>query len=115
MRVERLLWLGLLAAPLGWTAQLVLGYGAEEADCAPGSGAWDFSSHTVNAILFGVAGAIALSGLAAAVWALRRAPEDVRGRIAFMALAGVLLSSLFGVLVVMTGIGVLSLEPCTPG
>jgi hypothetical protein len=24
-------------------------------------------------------------------------------------------SSLFGVLVVMTGIGVLSLEPCTPG
>jgi hypothetical protein len=109
------LWLGLLAAPAAWTAQLVLGYGAEEADCAKGSGGWDFSSHTVNAILFAVAGAAALAGLAAAVWALRSAEHDARGRIVFMAFGGVLVSSLFVALVVMTGIGVLSLEPCTPG
>jgi hypothetical protein len=109
------LWLGLLAAPVAWTAQLVLGYGAEEADCAAGSGGWDFSSHTVNAILFAVAGAAALAGLGAAVWGLRAAEHDTRGRIAFMAFGGALVSSLFVALVVMTGIGVLSLEPCTPG
>jgi hypothetical protein len=109
------LWLGLLAAPAAWTAQLVFGYGAEEADCAAGSGGWDFSSHTVNALLFAAAGAAALAGLAAALWSLRSAEHDARGRVAFMAFGGVLVSSLFGVLVVMTGIGVLSLEPCTPG
>lgn len=106
------LWLGLLAAPAAWTAQLVLGYGAEEADCAPGSGAWDFSSHTVNAILFAVAGSASIAGLAIALSSMRR---EGNGRVAFMAYAGVLISALFGALVVMTGIGVLSLEPCTPG
>jgi hypothetical protein len=109
------LWLGLLAAPAAWTGQLVLGYGSEEADCAAGSGGWDFSSHTVNAVLFAVAGAAALAGLAAALLAVRSVEQDARGRVAFMAFGGVLVSSLFGALVVMTGIGVLSLEPCTPG
>jgi len=111
----RAVWLALLGVPLAWTAQLVLGYGAEEADCAPGSGSWDFSSHTVNAVLFAVAGAVALAGLAGAMWVLLHPPVDARGRIAFMALGGVLVASLFGALIVMTGVGVLSLEPCTPG
>jgi hypothetical protein len=125
LRVERasplvgfLLWLGLLGAPLAWAAQLVLGYGAEEADCAPGSGRWDFSSHTVNTILFAIAGVVTVAALAAGVWVLLRAadrPEDIRGRVPFMALGAVLVSSLFGALVVLTGIGVLSLEPCTAG
>jgi hypothetical protein len=109
------LWLGLLAAPAAWTAQLVLGYGAEEADCGAGSGGWDFSSHTVNAVLFAVAGATALTGLVAALSSVRDEEPDARGRVAFMAFGGVLVSALFGALVVMTGIGVLSLEPCTPG
>jgi hypothetical protein len=110
------LWLALLGVPLAWTAQLVLGYGAEEADCAPGSGSWDFSSHTVNAVLFAVAGAVALAGLAGAMRVLLHPPPvDTRGRIAFMALGGVLVASLFGALIVMTGVGILSLEPCTPG
>lgn len=106
------LWLGLLAAPAALALQLVLGYGAEEADCAPGSGAWDFSSHTVNAILFALAGAVSIVGLATALASSRR---EAGGRVAFMAYAGVLVSALFGALVVMTGVGVLSLEPCTPG
>ena len=109
------LWLGLLAAPAAWTAQLVLGYGAEEADCAAASGGRDFSSHSVNAVLFAVAGSAALAGLAAALSAVRSAEQDARGRVAFMAFGGVLVSALFGALVVMTGIGVLSLEQCTPG
>jgi hypothetical protein len=108
-------WLALLGVPLAWTAQLVVGYGAEEADCAPGSGGWDFSSHTVDAILFAFAGAVALAGLAAAFRVLLRPPVDPRGRIAFLALGGVLVAALFGALIVMTGVGVLSLEPCTPG
>jgi hypothetical protein len=108
-------WLALVGVPLAWTAQLVVGYGAEEANCAPGSGRWGFSSHTVNAILFALAGAVALLGLAAAVRVLLQRPVDARGRIAFMAFGGVLVASLFGALIVMTGVGVLSLEPCTPG
>jgi RsiW-degrading membrane proteinase PrsW (M82 family) len=109
------LWLGLLAAPAAWTAQLVFGYGAEEADCAAGSGGWNFSSHTMNAVLFAVAGVVALAGLGAAFWAARHVEHDPRGRVAFMAFGGVLVSSLFAALVILTGIGVLSLEPCTPG
>jgi hypothetical protein len=108
-------WLALVGVPLAWTAQLVVGYGAEEADCAPGSRSWDFSSHTVNAILFALAGVVALAGLAAAVRVLMQAPVDPRGRIAFLALGGVLVAALFGALIVMTGVGVLSFEPCTPG
>jgi hypothetical protein len=125
VRVERaspaigfLLWLGLLGPPLAWTAQLVLGYFAEDADCARGSGGWGFSSHTVNAIVFGVAGAIAIAGILGSVWVLQRAaerPEDTRGRVPFLALAAVLVSTLFGALVVMTGIGVLSFEACRAG
>jgi hypothetical protein len=108
-------WFALVGVPLAWTAQLVVGYGAEEADCAPGSGSWDFSSHTVDAILFAFAGIVALSGLAAAVRVLLHPPVDVRGRIAFLALGGVLVAALFGALIVMTGVGALSFEPCTPG
>jgi hypothetical protein len=125
LRIERasplvgfLLWLGLLGAPLAWTAQLVIGYGAQEADCAAGSRSGDFSIHTVDAVVFGVALIVALAGLAGATWVLLRAadrPEDARGRGPFMALSGVLVSSLFGALVVMTGVGVLSFDACTPG
>lgn len=125
MRIERaspltgfLLWLGLLGPPLAWTAQLVLGYFAEDADCARGSGGSEVSSHTVNAIVFAIAGAIAIAGVFGAVWVLQRAadrPEDTRGRVPFMALAAVLVSALFGALVVMTGIGVLSFEACKAG
>ncbi|HEX9381470.1 MAG TPA: hypothetical protein VF891_08210 [Gaiellaceae bacterium] len=125
MRVERanplvgaLVWLGLLGPPLAWTAQLVLGYFAEDADCARGSGGWGFSSHTINAILFAAAAGIAVAGILGSVWVLQRAaerPEDTRGRIPFMALGAVLVSTLFGALVVMTGIGVLSFEACRAG
>jgi hypothetical protein len=108
-------WLALVGVPLAWAAQLVVGYGAEEVDCAPGSRNWDFSSHTVNAILFALAGVVALAGLAAAFRVLMQSPVDARGRIAFLALGGVLVAALFGALIVMTGVGVLSLEPCTPG
>jgi hypothetical protein len=65
VRVERsspfvgfLLWLGLLGAPLAWTAQLVLGYFAEDADCARGSAGWNVSSHAVNGVVFAVVGAL---------------------------------------------------------
>ena len=54
MRVDRsaplttlLLWVGLLGAPAAWTLQLVVGYGAEEADCSRGTSSSFGGAHGV--------------------------------------------------------------------
>ena len=106
---------GLLAAPLAWTAQLVIGYGIGEADCAEGSrrsgidsGAWELG-------LTVVAGAYAVSGLAAAAWSHReetRHGGDERGRIAFMATGGILVSAVFVVLILLGGIAAVFFAHC---
>ena len=122
MRLERtslltnlLLFHGLLAAPLAWTGQLVVGYGIGEADCSAGSGRWGIDSQTSELALTAAAAAIALTGLLTAGWLLveaRRAGGDERGRIEFMASGGVLVSAIFVVLILLGGIAVLYISHC---
>jgi hypothetical protein len=109
------LWFGVFAAPLAWTAQLVIGYAFAEVECSKGSGHWGFPSRTANIALSIAVLVVALSGGIAAYrsWrAAEEADEDVRGRLAFMGLSGVLASTLFLALIVFTGIGVGAQEPC---
>ena len=106
------LWLGVLGAPLAWATQLVVGYGVEEADCG--------ATHPVAVWLSVGTGLFALASLLSAAWLLRETRTryvdlDARGRIAFMATAGLLTGFLFLALIVVTAIGVTHFEPCRPG
>ena len=102
-----LVWLGLVGPPAAWATQLVVGYAAEEADC---SGVFDASEGVTLWISVG-AGIVALVSLVAAVSLLR----TTRGRLHFMASAGVLTGALFLALIVVTTVGVTHFEPCRPG
>jgi hypothetical protein len=112
-----LLWLGVFAPPLAWTAQLVVGYGVEEADCSAGSGSFD-AAHLVTVWTSVAAGVVTVVSLLAAAWLWRetreRSPDD-RGRIPFLAGVGVLNGLLFLALIVMTAVGVTHFESCRPG
>jgi ubiquinol-cytochrome c reductase cytochrome c subunit len=103
MRLNLLLFFGILAAPLAWTGQLVVGYGIGDARCS-----WD----AATAALFGAAAVIAVAGLAVAVRLERSAVRDERGRVGFLAGGGVLVSAVFVVLIVLGGIGALSVDGC---
>ena len=112
-----LLWLGLLGPPAAWTAQLVIGYAAEEADCSRGSASFD-GARAVTVWSSVGAGVVALLSLLGAAWVLRetrrRGPVG-RERIPFMATAGVLAGLLFLALIVITAVGVTHFDPCRAG
>jgi hypothetical protein len=110
--------MGLLGAPVAWTLQLVVGYGAEEADCSRGTAASFGGAHGVAVWISVAAGVAALASLAAAgfVWrATQRGAVDPRGRVQFMAVAGLLVGALFLALIVLTAVGTTHFEPCVSG
>ena len=111
-----LLWFGVLGAPAAWTLLLVVGYGFEEVDCSRGSSRWGFDAATGNLVLFIATASIGVVAGAASFSAWRRTqqPEaaDVRGRLAWMGFAGILVSGLFLALILFTGFGVAFLDQC---
>jgi hypothetical protein len=111
-RLNLLLLFGLLAAPLAWTAQLVVGYGIGDARCAVAGMRWGLDSEAGEAALLGSTAAIAVAGLAVSWWLERRAARDARGRVVFMAAGGILVSAVFLVLILLGGIAALSIEHC---
>jgi hypothetical protein len=123
MRIERtsplanaLLLYGLLAAPLAWTAQLVVGYGVGEAACSVAGMRWGIEPTTWALALTAATGAVGLSGLATAgglARELRRgSSDDPRGRVEFMAAGGVFVSATFLALIVLGGVASLYVEAC---
>ena len=112
-----LLWFGVAVPPLAWTAQLVVGYGANEADCSVGSGSFN-GAHGVAVWLSVGAGVLALLSLAAATlmwWETRDRKPDLRDRIPFMATIGVLTGLIFLALIVITAVGITHFDPCRAG
>jgi hypothetical protein len=114
LRLNLLLFFGLLAAPLAWTAQLVVGYGIGDAGCSVAGMRWGVDSRSATGALLAATGAIALAGLGVAVWLERTAPRNARGRIAFLATGGILISAVFLALILLGGIAALALEECRP-
>ena len=112
-----LLWFGVLGAPAAWVFHLVAGYGIQEADCSRGSARWDFSSHPLEIAVTAAALGIGVAALVAAAWSWRAAEAgaDPRGRVAFMAFAGIISSLLFLGIIAVGGAGAVYLDPCTPG
>jgi hypothetical protein len=103
------LWFGLLGAPLAWTAQLIVGYGVDEAACSPAGARLHVGATAFEATAFAVTAIVALAAVGTALWQRRRAGGD---RVAFMATGGVAVGVLFLLLILFTGSGVLSLDPC---
>lgn len=110
---DRRAWFGVLAAPLAWAAQLVSGFGLSQAACDPvGRG---LPLHAATAVISAVAAVIALGGLAAAIGV--RSATDADGPVAesrrhFLGTIGIVVSPLMLCIIAMSGVGVLTLDPC---
>lgn len=117
LRDLSLAWFGLLGAAIAWMAQFLGGYGYEEAACSNETG-----TGVVEPLVLGLTvgfGAVAVvSGLAAlATWrgVERGVLADPRGRVRFMAGAGLLAAVLFFLLIAAKGFLLLFLDACVPG
>jgi predicted neutral ceramidase superfamily lipid hydrolase len=110
---------GILAAPLAWSAQLVFGYGIGEARCSPFGEQFTFDAELGELVLLAVVAAVAVSALVVsglvALAGRRDRVVDDRGRVAFMATGGVLVSSIFIVLILLGGIASLAINHCQQG
>jgi hypothetical protein len=114
-----LLWFGVFGAALAWSGHLFAGYWLEEAACETGSRRWFSGDHPAQIATTAVALAVcALAVLAAAATlrAVRRGElPDPRGRVLFLAAAGVAASLFFLAITAVAGSGAIILDPCTPG
>ena len=120
------LWFGLLAPPLAWSGQELVGYGLAARAC--GSGGRHFfpmapGLGTAELIVSGAAVLLAVMGLITAGLSWRRS-DTARSetgsaplgaafeRSRFMALAGILLSMLFLLAILMNAGGYFLVSPC---
>lgn len=123
------LWFGLLAAPLAWSAQLMADYALIAHSCFPATGQRDTllypSVAAIVLILSALAILTAIAGIVVAARSYRRIGGDhpadrtqfhdapiAVGRARFMALTGVLASTLFVGGIVLHTVGILMLAPC---
>lgn len=109
-----LLWTGLLAAPLAWVVQLLVGYEAVEGGCAPGGGAGDVfgtAADSAAVAVTSVACVVAIAGVVAAGSTWLVAGDDP-GWVRFLGFAGLVGSLVMLATILLAGAGILALDPC---
>jgi hypothetical protein len=118
------IWFGVAAAPLAWAAQGLIGWWISAQVCADGTPQWGTWSagqvRTLLVVLSGVALAIAVAAVLASYrgWRARRQPGESAEafasdfRVGFMAMAGMLIGSVFAVAIVLAGIAVSTVSVC---
>jgi hypothetical protein len=117
-RAESLQWFGLFGAALIWAVQLVIGFGLTVARCSAAGVASGIGLHTWEIVLMVIGAVIALAGEAAALsvfLATRDIEEDdppPLGRRHFFASGAALGNVLFLVIILLSGIAVISHTPC---
>jgi Co/Zn/Cd efflux system component len=109
------LWFGLFGAPVIWSIQLMLNYALVAHACYP-------ASEPLSAPVFGGLRATVLAASAVALvialaagataWRSWRATRQEHHRTRFMALAGMLVSGLFLLGVIMNSIPLFIMQPC---
>jgi hypothetical protein len=116
-RVAALAWFSVLAPPLAWAAQLVIGYSFQEAGCGrPDADLWGAGLDGLTGSVVIVCGGVAVLGGLAGMVALRAsASGDPLGRARFMAVAGIASACIFLLAIVLSGIALLPLDACDPG
>jgi hypothetical protein len=114
--VSPVLWFAVLGAPAAYALQLGLGYWLVQAACSPTGDHWGISLSAWAIAATAVASIVALGAGLTSIGLYRRngdrhAPPPP-GRIAFLAIVGMTVSSLFLALILMTGAGALTFHVC---
>ena len=115
--VSPIVWFAVLGAPGAYAVQLGLGYWLAQAQCSPTGDRWGIPLDTWAIVVTAIAAAIAIADGLTSVWLYRHSGGDRHepppdGRNAFLASVGMTVSVLFLVLIVMTGVGVVTFHIC---
>jgi hypothetical protein len=119
-RADALMWFGVFGAPFAWTAQHVTGIILTIAACHDGTAGpdWRPPVDAVAAIVTAAAALIAVLALLSAVaaWRSVRDADDSdpppAGRIHFLGIVGATISPLFLAIILMSGLGTISMAEC---
>jgi hypothetical protein len=116
-RRRLLLVCAVLAPPLAWALQLVVGYGVEEAACGrPDASLWGAGVDPLTAVVIGACGGLAIAGGVVSTVSLRQSSaDDDRGVWRFVAAAGVLGSVVFLLAILLSGLALASIDGCSAG
>jgi hypothetical protein len=112
------LWFGVLGGPAAWSLQVILGYGAEEIACSPGSRSQELAGIRIESFIFLVGVVLTLVTLAALLVSIRcfsvhRAGDPTTGdRAKWMGIAGIMVSVLFLIAIANGFAPLLFLEEC---
>jgi uncharacterized membrane protein len=114
--VSPVLWFAVLGAPGAYAVQLGLGYWLTQAACSPTGGQWGISLSAWAIVVTGLAALTAAGAGLTSIWLYRRHGDrhdpPPAGRVAFLAAVGMTVSVLFLVLILMTGVGVVTFREC---
>jgi hypothetical protein len=114
VRSSLLVWFGVLGAPAAWAIQHVAGFGVGQAACSRARLGVAVDPWTIG-LTAGAAAIAVLAGLAAVVtWRATRdaGEEPPASRVHFLAVIGMTLTPLFLAIILMSGIGAVSLGAC---
>jgi hypothetical protein len=115
---EFLQWFGFGGAALVWTAQHLIGFGTTVARCGAGGAQFGIDLHTWEIATFAAALVLVLAAEAAAAvtvvrtWGVEYDGPPPEGRRHFFALAALVGNLLFLVIILLSGLSILTLEPC---
>ena len=120
-RLSVLQWVGVVAAPLAWTGQHVVGYGVGQARCSVAGMRWGIGFDTWQLAILAAAGLLVLASEAAAVVVFLATRETNYGdgppgsgrwggavpytRLHFFATAAMVANVLFLAIILMDGLG----------
>jgi hypothetical protein len=110
-RLSRLQWYGFLAGGIVWFTEFMVGLGAAEASCNPGSGRWGLPHDAIELalMLFGILVVGSAFAASTVVFLRTRDIEEEdpppQGRIHFFATAAMFGNVAFLVIILLTGIG----------
>jgi hypothetical protein len=109
-------WYAIVAPPLAWTAQLVVGYGFALAACGAGGVSGGIGIHLWQAIAAAVAALVAAGAWAGAIMLHaatgRGEVDDPLGRVRFMSTIGIVIGLIFLTLIGFTAAGTLTVHGC---
>ena len=107
---------GIVAPPLAWTVQLVIGYGFAIAACGEGGVSGGIGLHPWQGTVALVAGLVAGSAWGGALWLHaatgRGEIDDPVGRVRFLSTIGIVIGLIFLTLIAFTAAGTLTIHGC---
>jgi hypothetical protein len=109
-------WYAIVAPPLAWTVQLVLGYGFALAACGHGGVSGGIGLHLWQGAAAAVAAIVAAGAWGGAIMLHaatgRGEVDDPVGRVRFMSTVGIVIGLIFLTLIGFTAAGTLSVHGC---